>query len=57
MNLKESKLNFWKGDGTRKGNGKCKCNTGFGGDMCEKCKNGYFQIEANNDKTIRCVGL
>ncbi|XP_025422381.1 cysteine-rich with EGF-like domain protein 2 isoform X2 [Sipha flava] len=40
-----------KGDGTRKGNGLCKCNTGYSGDNCDRCAKNYFTT-VNNDTLI-----
>lgn len=46
------KINFLQGDGTRKGNGICKCNSGYSGDNCDQCANNYFAIIKN--ETLTC---
>ena len=46
---------FTKGDGTRTGKGTCKCDAGYGGDICNECIDGYFE-EAQNDTDITCAG-
>lgn len=42
-----------KGSGTRKGNGKCLCDEGYGGDLCDSCADGYFQAY-KDDKMLMC---
>ncbi|VVC25061.1 Hypothetical protein CINCED_3A001520 [Cinara cedri] len=41
-----------KGDGTREGNGLCKCNSGYSSDNCDQCANDYFAIIKN--ETLTC---
>lgn len=41
------------GSGTRRGSGKCKCNSGYAGDLCDSCKSGYFE-EIKNAETVKC---
>lgn len=41
-----------QGDGTRKGNGLCKCNNGYDGEVCERCAKNYFVVQKNN--TLTC---
>lgn len=36
------------GDGTRRGDGKCRCNKGYKGDFCLECDDGYFNKERND---------
>ncbi|XP_033744502.1 cysteine-rich with EGF-like domain protein 2-B isoform X2 [Pecten maximus] len=40
------------GGGTRKGTGKCNCNAGYEGDLCDNCKDGYFEESKNDTHTI-----
>lgn len=40
-----------QGDGTRKGNGSCKCKNGYEGTNCEHCANNYFVKLKNNTFT------
>lgn len=42
------------GAGDRKGSGKCKCDSGYSGKACEKCKPGYFKNEKNDGKCQKC---
>jgi len=47
-----------KGSGTRKGNGACQCDTGFSGETCDHCAEGFFQDLDNpdeNDKELKCT--
>jgi len=37
------------GDGWRGGNGKCKCDEGYEGDVCEKCQEGFVRNETNSN--------
>ena len=39
---------LFKGSGTRTGTGKCKCDDGYTGDLCDGCEEGYYQNE-NSD--------
>jgi len=41
-----------QGDGTRKGNGLCKCNSGYDGENCERCANNYYVVFVND--TLTC---
>ncbi|VVC29483.1 Laminin EGF domain,EGF-like calcium-binding, conserved site,EGF-like, conserved site,EGF-like [Cinara cedri] len=41
-----------KGDGTRKGNGLCKCYNGYDGDNCDRCAYNYFIVMKN--ETLTC---
>ena len=40
-----------KGEGTRKGSGKCVCSAGYEGDLCDLCSNGYFLAKFENKDT------
>ncbi len=44
-----------KGSGTRGGNGKCKCNHGYTGDLCQECLSSFY-AEIKNDTFIKCKG-
>ncbi|MGH0129542.1 UNVERIFIED_CONTAM: hypothetical protein FKN15_033867 [Acipenser sinensis] len=46
------------GDGTRRGDGKCRCNKGYKGDFCLECDDGYFNKERNDTFSLctACVG-
>ena len=44
-----------QGAGTREGTGKCKCTSGYKGDLCNECKDGYYE-ESENDK-VECKGM
>lgn len=39
-----------RGDGTRKGNGTCLCNSGYKGEMCDRCEMGFY-LSLNDGKT------
>lgn len=41
-----SKRGQCRGDGTKKGSGKCACHKGYTGDLCEKCEPGYYLDKA-----------
>ena len=45
---------FLQGDGTREGNGVCQCNDGYRGDLCDECKDGYFE-ESKNATHATCT--
>ncbi|CAG5123142.1 unnamed protein product [Candidula unifasciata] len=40
------------GAGTRGGSGKCRCNSGYMGDLCNQCKDGYFEDYSNETHTL-----
>jgi len=40
-----------QGDGTRKGNGSCKCKIGYDGTSCDHCAKNYFIILKNGTFT------
>ncbi|KAL1493284.1 hypothetical protein ABEB36_011368 [Hypothenemus hampei] len=42
-----------KGSGTRKGNGKCLCDTGYLGDHCDTCADGFYE-SYKDDKKVLC---
>jgi hypothetical protein len=41
-----------KGSGTRKGNGKCACDTGYGADLCDKCDAGFYNSYKDDEKYL-----
>lgn len=41
-----------KGSGTRKGDGKCHCDQGYGGDYCEKCSDSYYESYRDDNKFL-----
>eukprot|EP00095_Tigriopus_kingsejongensis_P000763 maker-scaffold67_size430214-snap-gene-0.10 protein:Tk00763 transcript:maker-scaffold67_size430214-snap-gene-0.10-mRNA-1 annotation:"cysteine-rich with egf-like domain protein 2" len=41
-----------KGGGTRKGNGRCACDRGYGGERCERCGVGYYESYKDTDKAL-----
>ncbi|KAI3381641.1 hypothetical protein SNEBB_009764 [Seison nebaliae] len=36
------------GDGYKFGNGKCSCDTSYSGDLCDECKEGYYETKNDN---------
>lgn len=38
-----------KGAGTRKGSGKCKCDIGYSGELCDSCKIGFYRDTNTSD--------
>ncbi|XP_071159496.1 cysteine-rich with EGF-like domain protein 2 isoform X1 [Mytilus edulis] len=42
------------GEGTREGTGKCNCDSGYQGDLCDECKDAFFE-ESKNDTHITCT--
>ncbi|KAH3881180.1 cysteine-rich with EGF-like domain protein 2 isoform X2 [Dreissena polymorpha] len=40
------------GEGTREGTGKCDCNSGYRGDICEECTDGFFEESKNDTHTV-----
>lgn len=42
-----------KGNGTREGDGKCECKSGYRGDLCDECKDNYYE-ENKNDTHVIC---
>jgi len=40
-----------EGDGTREGTGKCSCDSGYEGDLCDECAELYFEEQDENSKT------
>lgn len=42
-----------KGAGTRKGNGKCNCESGYSGDYCDSCSTNYY-ISYKDDNKLLC---
>ncbi|KAJ7379377.1 Cysteine-rich with EGF-like domain protein 2 [Desmophyllum pertusum] len=43
-----------KGDGTREGTGKCSCDSGYEGDLCDECADLYFE-EQDEDSKTKCT--
>lgn len=41
-----------KGSGTRKGNGECICNVGYGGAKCNVCANSYYESYRDDEKLL-----
>lgn len=41
-----------KGAGTRKGNGKCSCDLGFAGELCQRCEDGFYLSYKDDKKTL-----
>ena len=44
-------INF-QGEGTREGTGKCKCDAGYQGDICDECKDNYYEDSKNETHTV-----
>lgn len=42
------------GEGTREGTGKCNCDNGYHGDLCDECKDGFFE-ESKNETQTKCT--
>ncbi|XP_055883439.1 cysteine-rich with EGF-like domain protein 2-B isoform X2 [Biomphalaria glabrata] len=43
---------YCQGEGTREGDGKCNCNSGYRGDICEECRDGFFEESKNDTHTV-----
>lgn len=41
-----------RGEGTRKGNGTCLCNSGYTGEKCENCAIGYYLSDKDDNKLV-----
>ncbi|XP_033105508.1 protein disulfide isomerase Creld2-like [Anneissia japonica] len=41
-----------KGSGTRSGDGKCSCNDGYSGSLCDECKDSHFEESKNETHTV-----
>lgn len=41
-----------KGNGTRKGNGKCACDSGYTGEFCHDCDLEYYESFRDNEKLL-----
>lgn len=39
-----------EGDGTREGTGKCSCDSGYEGDLCDECEELYFEEQDENSE-------
>ncbi|VDK27165.1 unnamed protein product [Anisakis simplex] len=46
-------LSVGSGDGSRQGDGKCKCETGYVGFMCSNCDANYFAVQ-KTPNSIEC---
>ena len=44
-----------QGDGTREGDGKCSCDTGYEGELCDECADLFFE-EQDDDSKPKCTG-
>lgn len=44
-----------QGDGTREGSGKCSCDSGYEGELCDECADLFFE-EAGEDSKPKCTG-
>jgi len=44
-----------KGAGTRTGNGKCKCDDGYSGKTCSKCKKTHFLQGSGHEEGMSCI--
>ena len=44
-----------QGVGTREGSGKCSCDSGYEGDVCDECADLYFE-EQGDDSKPKCTG-
>ena len=42
------------GEGTRGGSGKCNCNSGYTGVVCEKCAYGFYE-ESREENSLKCT--
>ncbi|CAL1539071.1 unnamed protein product [Lymnaea stagnalis] len=40
------------GEGTREGSGKCQCTSGYQGDLCNQCKDGFYEESKNDTHTV-----
>lgn len=45
-------LGVCKGNGTRKGNGKCTCDSGYTGDACNECDIGHYESFRDEAKLL-----
>ena len=45
-----------QGEGTREGTGKCDCDGGYTGDLCDECQEGYYE-EQNDESGLVCTGM
>ncbi|XP_046554022.1 protein disulfide isomerase Creld2-like isoform X1 [Haliotis rubra] len=43
---------YCDGEGTRGGSGDCRCHSGYLGDMCNECADGYFEQHKNDTHTV-----
>ncbi|GFO44472.1 cysteine-rich with egf-like domain protein 2 [Plakobranchus ocellatus] len=43
---------LYNGEGTREGTGECRCDSGYKGDMCLECKDGFYEESSNETHTI-----
>lgn len=44
-----------QGDGTREGSGKCSCDSGYEGELCDECAELYYE-EQGQDSKPKCTG-
>lgn len=44
-----------QGDGTRDGSGKCSCDSGYEGELCDECADLYYE-DQDEDSKLKCTG-
>ena len=46
---------LFKGEGTRSGSGKCNCESGYTGELCDQCSSGFYETSRTEDGLV-CSG-